>query len=237
MSNAAILLGGGNSTRMGDTIEDKITTSIVNKPVFAYSFEAFIESGVVDTLVIVCKNSIQQEFIERWMSNNLKHDLNIQWCQGGDKRQDSVLSGLKILPNATQYVFIHDLARPMIQSSMIRELYKVLLLKQAATLAHPIVDTIKQVITGTPQKINNLDRSTLWAMETPQAFLHSTALEAVMNANTQGLVVTDETEAVNMLGVPIEIVENPKPNPKITFSSDLDYVTFLLNHQNNYVLH
>lgn len=237
MSNAAILLGGGNSTRMGDAIEDKIIALILNKPVFAYSIEAFINTKIIDTLVIVYRNSSQKEFIEEWLMNNVSTDIKILWSQGGKKRQDSVFSGLKILSNTTQYVFIHDMARPLIQSNMIKELYKVLLTKSSATLAHRVVDTIKQVLPEYPQKLHNIDRSNLWAMETPQAFSYPIALEALKKTEAQELEFTDDTGAVNMLGIPIEIVENKLPNPKITVKNDLDYITFLLgfSEKNNYV--
>lgn len=236
MSNAAILLGAGNSTRMGNTIEDKIVTSILNKPVFAYSIEAFINTKLIETVVIVYKDSNQKKIIEKWVFDNCcVSNLKILWCQGGIKRQDSVLFGLKILPTNIKNVFIHDMARPLVQSSIIKKLYSMLLSKDSATLAHKIVDTVKQIIPGNAQKLNSIDRTTLWAMETPQAFSYPIVLESLTKINSLGIEITDDISAVDKCGYSVEIVENTTPNPKITFKSDLDYVKFLLTECQNYV--
>lgn len=230
MSNAAILLGAGESSRMEGLVEDKIVTMILEKPVFAYSIEAFIKSSVIDSLVIVYKNVTQKAIIEKWIAIHMPNVLKVLlWAKGGAKRQDSVLSGLKMLSKSTKNVFIHDLARPLIQSDTIESLYEFLLTNKAAALAHRIVDTIKQVSPQIPQKLNTLDRTHLWGMETPQAFPYWMALEAYQEVAKQNLEVTDDAAAVSLLGHSIEILENKLPNPKITIKTDIDYITFLLS--------
>lgn len=235
MSNAAILLGGGKSERMGNG-ENKILTLVFGKPIFAYSIEAFIKSEIFDLMVIVYKDSDQKNLIQKWMLDNVSDSLKILWVKGGKERQDSVLAGLRVLSNETNYVFIHDMARPLIQADMIRKVNKVLLLNESATLAHHVVDTIKQVLPESPRTLKDLDRKTLWSMETPQAFKRSIVLEAYEAVAKSGLEVTDDVGAVSLLGYPVEVVENRLPNPKITVKSDIDYIKFLLTHKNHATL-
>lgn len=232
MPNAAILLGGGAGSRMEDG-ENKILTLIFDKPVFAYSIEAFIKSKIIDTLVIVYKDSAQKDIINKWVTDNVSDSSKILWTQGGKERQDSVLAGLRVLSDETKYVFIHDMARPLIQADMIQKIAQVLLSHEGAALAHRVVDTIKQVLPEFPGKLNDLDRKTLWAMETPQAFKCSIVLEAYETVERGALKVTDDVGAVSLLGIPVAIVENSFPNPKITVKSDIDYVKFLLTNKNN----
>lgn len=232
MSNAAILLGAGKSTRMGELIDDKILLSILDKPVFAYSIEAFVKSKIVDTLVIIYKNIAQKNIIQQWLIDHGFHSFNILWAQGGKMRQDSVLSGLRTLSKKTHLVFIHDMARPLIQAEIIETIHRSLLSNKAATLARRVIDTIKQVFPEHPQKLNDLDRKTLWSTETPQAFDFSLLLKAYEFIEKQDLEVTDDAGAMNSLGHPIKIIENLHPNPKITIKSDIDYVEFLLTQKN-----
>lgn len=230
MSNTAILLAGGSSSRMQNYVEDKILMIIQDKPLFAYSIEAFIESAAVDSLLIVYKDTQQKSFIEQWILNNIDipNSLELCWAQGGLRRQDSVLAGLKALTHKTEYVFIHDLARPLIQAESIRKIYQTLLVEDAAVLAHPVADTIKQIIPESSNMLKDLNRDTLWAMETPQAFKYSLAYKAYEEVDKRNLQITDDAAALSLIGHPISIVENDLPNPKITLQSDVDYLEFLL---------
>lgn len=228
LKTAAVLLGGGKSTRMDGFIDDKILLLILDKPVFAYSIEAFIKSEVVDTLVIVYKDLAQKEIIQKWLIDNELRYLNVLWAQGGKKRQNSVLAGLRALSSEIRHVFIHDMARPLIRVDTLEKIYQVLLSNDATTLAHRVVDTIKQILPESPQKLNDLDRTTLWAMETPQAFKYSLLLKAYEAVEKQDLEVTDDVGAISLLDCPIKMIENEHPNPKITVKSDIDYIEFLL---------
>lgn len=230
MSNTAILLAGGNSSRMQSYVDDKILMVIQGKPVFAYSIEAFIESEVVDSLVIAYKDIQQKALIEQWIYDNIDgaNSLEIFWAQGGLRRQDSVFAGLKALTHKTEYVFIHDLARPLIQAESIRRIYQTLLVEDAAVLAHPVTDTIKQILPESLNMPKDLNRNSLWAMETPQAFKYSLAYKAYEEVDRRNLQITDDAAALSLIGHPIAIVKNDLPNPKITLQSDVDYLEFLL---------
>lgn len=232
--SSAILLGGGSGTRMRGYAEDKILMMIEGKPVFAYSIEAFIESEVVDRLMIVYRDIEQKAVIEQWIFNNIDSENlpAIFWVQGGARRQDSVvaaLRGLKEMVRETEYVYVHDLARPLIQPRSIRKMHQILLIEKAVVLACAVVDTIKQRVVEAPKTLQDLDRETLWGMETPQAFGYGLIYEAYEEVVRRDLRITDDAGAVSILGHPIAIVENDYPNPKITLKRDVDYLEFLLS--------
>lgn len=236
MSNIAILLGAGGSSRMGITIQDKILAKLCGKPVFAYSIEAFIKCEIFNTLTIVYKDNLQKSFIETYLDDHFPSlaPSNILWVQGGRRRQDSVYNALKILPQKTHHVFIHDLARPLIHPKILNQLYQTLLTHESAVLAHPVTDTIKQIdqtkIANQSNTfiLNDLNRNTLWAMETPQAFEFSLICKAYEEIQKRNLEITDEATAVSLLNHPITLINNDSPNPKITVYNDLHFIEYLL---------
>ena len=226
--NALILLAGGSGSRMGSAVPDKILAHLNGKPVIAYAFEAFIASGLIDQFCIVYRDASQRAEIE----NSLQaFKQTIEFVQGGKTRQESVLNALQTLPAECTQVFIHDAARPLITAGAIKNLHAALETNPAAVLAHPVKDTIKRVPeSGTLQatQLEDLDRSRLWAMETPQAFAFQKILEAYTTAKQVGMQLTDDAAAASHAGMPVTLVSNPDPNPKITRAEDFSYLESLL---------
>ena len=100
----------------------------------------------------------------------------------------------------------------------------------AATLAHPITETLKRADPDdfVKDSSSNVDRDNLWAMETPQCFRLRLLEEAYRQVAADQLTVTDEVSALQHLGHAIKLVPNPSPNPKVTFPSDLTLAETLL---------
>ena len=89
--------------------------------------------------------------------------------RGGKERQDSVSAALAVLPGDIGHVFIHDCARPLIRPAAACEaLHRPVRPGRAVVLAHRVTDTIKEKSPG--GRLRTVDRSRLWAMETPQVF-------------------------------------------------------------------
>ncbi len=65
-------------------------------------------------------------------------------------------------------------------------------------------------------------------METPQVFSRDLIARAYARVAKKGLAITDDAQAVEQLGHPIALLENPHPNPKLTTPADLAYVEYLL---------
>ena len=135
-------------------------------------------------------------------------------------------------PTSCTHVLIHDSARPLISIKSIRALHRAAIRDSAATLAHPVVDTIKRI--ADPKQLNqteleDLERSRLWAMETPQAFALPEILKAYKHVRINKLHITDDTAAVARIGLKTTLVANDTPNIKITTADDLSYAAWLLH--------
>ncbi len=217
---AAILLAAGSGTRMQGTVEDKVLAPLAGRPVFSWSASAFMQSAIADLYVIVYRDQRQMMELSAYAPTPsvLVH--------GGRERQDSVTAALAALPADIEHVFIHDCARPLIRAEQLVGLHKIVRKEQAVVLAHRVTDTIKEH--RDDAKLRTLDRSRLWAMETPQVFSRDLICRAYAKVAAKKLRITDDTQAVEALGHPIALLENTSPNPKLTTPADLPYLEFLL---------
>ncbi len=217
---AAILLAAGSGTRMQGTVEDKVLAPLAGRPVFSWSASAFMQSAIADLYVIVYRDQRQMMELSAYAPTPsvLVH--------GGRERQDSVTAALAALPADIEHVFIHDCARPLIRAEQLVGLHKIVRKEQAVVLAHRVTDTIKEH--RDDAKLRTLDRSRLWAMETPQVFSRDLICRAYAKVAAKKLRITDDAQAVEALGHPIALLENTSPNPKLTTPADLPYLEFLL---------
>jgi 2-C-methyl-D-erythritol 4-phosphate cytidylyltransferase len=218
---AAILLAAGSSQRMQGAVADKVLAPLGGRPVFTYSAAAFMTSGVADFYAVVYRDQRQMLELAAYAPTPTV------FVRGGRERQDSVRLALAALPADIAYVFIHDCARPLIRPEQLRALHRIVRRQHAVVLAHRVTDTIKEK----KNRLRTLDRSRLWAMETPQVFPRGLIARAYARALARGRRVTDDAAAVELLGprgAAVALLENPHPNPKLTTPADLAYVEFLL---------
>jgi 2-C-methyl-D-erythritol 4-phosphate cytidylyltransferase len=137
-----------------------------------------------------------------------------------------VQNALAALPADIAYVFIHDCARPLVQAVQLAALHKIVRKENAVVLAHRVTDTVKKH--SDSGRLENLDRSRLWAMETPQVFAKDLIIEAYAKVAKKKLRITDDASAVELLKHPVALLENTHPNPKLTTPADLAYAEFLV---------
>jgi 2-C-methyl-D-erythritol 4-phosphate cytidylyltransferase len=232
---AAILLAAGQGRRMQVAVPDKILAPLAGRPVFARSAAAFIESGTADFYVIVYRDARQS------LELSCYAPTPALFVKGGRERQDSVANALAALPDDIDFVFIHDCARPLVRADQLVSMLRMVRRDGAVALAHRVTDTIKQIVVSrppskaalscTPVRVRTatLDRTRLWAMETPQVFERELITRAYALVQRRRLRITDDVQAVEHLGARVSLLENPHPNPKLTAPSDLDYLEFLLN--------
>lgn len=218
---AAILLAAGSGSRMQGAVADKVLAPLAGRPVFSWSAAAFMQSAIADLYVIVYRDQHQMLELSAYAPTPsvLVH--------GGRERQDSVTAALAALPADIEHVFIHDCARPLIRPEQLVALHKIVRREHAVVLAHRVVDTIKEH--RADARLRTLDRSKLWAMETPQVFSRDLIAKAYARVAEKKLHITDDAQAVEQLGHPIALLENTTPNPKLTTPADLQYLEFLLN--------
>lgn len=217
---AAILLAAGSGSRMQGAVLDKVLAPLAGRPVFAWSAAAFMQSAIADLYVVVYRDQRQM------MELSAYAPTPSVLVQGGRERQDSVARALAALPADIEYVFIHDCARPLIRPEQLVALHKIVRKESAVVLAHRVTDTIKEH--RDDARLRTLVRSRLWAMETPQVFARDLVTRAYARIERRRQPITDDAQAVELLGHPIALLENPHPNPKLTTPADLPYLEFLL---------
>ncbi|HWA10125.1 MAG TPA: 2-C-methyl-D-erythritol 4-phosphate cytidylyltransferase [Opitutaceae bacterium] len=217
---AAILLAAGSGRRMQGVVADKVLAPLAGRPVFSHSAAAFVTSGIADYYVVVYRDQRQM------MELSAYAPTPSVLVRGGRERQDSVINALAVLPADIAHVFIHDCARPLIRPEQLAALHKIVRREEAVVLAHRVTDTIKEH--NDRARLRTVDRSRLWAMETPQVFSRELIVRAYARVHERGLRITDDAAAVESLGHPVALLENPHPNPKVTAPSDLAYLEFLV---------
>ena len=210
------------------SVSDKVLTTLAGTPVIVHCARAFIQSGVATHFTIVFRDETQRSQIETALK---ALDCTLTFVSGGTERQDSVFNALQAQGEDCEHVFIHDCARPLIAPEAIQALERAVRSDRAAVLAHPVTDTIKRI--AEPNQLNqveleDLERTRLWAMETPQAFAYQDILKAYTHVRKKQLVITDDTAAAATIGLKTTIVPNANPNPKITTPADLNYIEWLL---------
>ena len=143
---------------------------------------------------------------------------DVRMVLGGDERQKSVRNGLELVD--TDYVVVHDAARPFATPDLLHEVLGALTTDRAHGVAPAVrvADTLKEVRDG--RVIRTVERSSLWAVQTPQAFL-TDALKSVHDkARVDGFVGTDDAQLVERYGGVMRIVEGARDNIKLTYPED-----------------
>lgn len=197
---------------------NKLLAPLAGVPVLRRTLAAFEHCAAVDEVVLIAGDEAA-EAAERWRVEPGLAKLRAV-LPGGAERHFSVWAGLQAVTGGG-LVAVHDGARPLIAPEQITRCVAAADKHGAAVCARPLTETIKRV-DAAGRVTESLDRTGVWVMETPQVFrleLLRRAYEAVLAA---GLLVTDEVSAVQHLGEPVRVVENARPNPKITFPGDLE---------------
>ena len=161
------------------------------------------------------------------IAKKYKFRKKFQIVAGGAERQDSVWSGLSVVSPKAEIVAIHDAARPCVNKDLIAATVKYAEETGAAVAAHPVTDTIKESADGRLIQ-KTLDRSQLWAMQTPQTFRLDVIRRAIAAARAKKMVFTDDTAACELIGQPVRLVSSIAPNPKVTVPGDLAIIEALL---------
>ncbi|KAB2825640.1 2-C-methyl-D-erythritol 4-phosphate cytidylyltransferase [Aliivibrio finisterrensis] len=160
----------------------------------------------------------------------IAQDSRVIRVSGGKERADSVLSGLSYVQEnqLTEWVMVHDAARPCIRHSDIEKLIDDVIPEHVGgILATPVRDTMKQENTDTTIE-KTIDRSVLWHALTPQLFTTELLYLALKTGLDKGLSITDESSAIELMGHQPKLVQGRADNLKITQPEDLDLAAFYL---------
>ncbi len=221
--NYAIILAAGSGKRMGTHIPKQFL-DLAGRPVLAWTLTAFERADRIDRVVLV----VGQEDIDtcREQFENKKFSKVVEVIAGGAERQDSVACGLRVIPQNADVVTVHDGARAYITPEDINAVILAAAECGAAVLGIPVTDTVKRV--QGDQVTATLDRSTLRAVQTPQAFRREVIFRAHRAARESGYLGTDDTALVERLGEAVTIVPGRADNIKITSPEDLDMGLYIL---------
>jgi 2-C-methyl-D-erythritol 4-phosphate cytidylyltransferase len=219
---SAVIVAAGSSRRMGF---DKLFASLRGKPVVAYSVAAFERTREIGEIIIVTREEQKERLEEMIAAEGWKKVKRL--VEGGAERHHSVWAGLQAVDGRATHVAIHDGARPLTTPAVIHACLELARRTGAACVASPVPDTIKRA-DGDGLVTGSVERTGLWAMQTPQIFSSPVILQAYAAIMSSGETVTDEVSAVQRMGVNIALLRNDEWNFKITIPRDLELAEHVL---------
>lgn len=219
-----IIVAAGKSERMGADV-DKAFLSLGTRPVLAYSLLAFQQCPMIDGVILVVRKDRLES--ARGLTQVFGCDKVRKIVPGGATRQASVTAGLAALGDDVQIVAVHDGARPCVTPDLISETVKSAKRQGSGVAAVKITDTIKEVDRGTVVT-RTVDRSKLWAVQTPQTFKVDLLRNAYALVSKKRLAVTDEASAIEAAEEAVHLVPASVANIKITTPEDLALAAAIL---------
>lgn len=220
---AAIVAAGGTGERTGgpDDGEPKQFRDLAGRPVVSWALEMLTEAGFRPVIAVV-----PEDWIDR-MRDLGASCRGLVCVAGGSTRQASVANGLAMVE--TSSVVVHDAARPLATPALARAVLDALSEADAAVPAVPVEDTVKTVEGG--RVVETLDRTGLWAVQTPQAFVADALRRAHAAAAKGGYDATDDAQLVERNGGRVAVVPGERWNLKLTFPVDFDLAAALVNRR------
>ena len=216
---SAVLVAAGSSTRMGF---DKLSFDLGGETVLHRSIRAFDQCPQIGEIVLVAGKN--RAFVEQQAVGCTKP---VQIVAGGATRAESAKNG--VLAAHGELVAVHDAARPFVSPAVIAAVLEAAARCGAAAPAVPVKDTVKQAKGGDGKTVpegcmveNTPDRSTLYAVQTPQCFDRAAYLAALDELDeASARLVTDDCSLFELTGRPVELVQGDYANIKITTREDL----------------
>lgn len=214
----AIVLAAGTGKRMNSAVA-KQYMMLAGKPVLYYSLKAFEESEVTDIVLVTGEDDIS--YCQREIVNKYKITKVSAIVAGGKERYHSVYEGLKAAAG-TDYVLIHDGARPLLTRDIIARSVNEAKQSGACVVGMPVKDTIKVVGEDGFAKATP-DRRGLWQVQTPQSFSYSLITDAYEKVIASGdTSITDDAMVLERItGRQVRVIEGSYQNIKITTPEDL----------------
>lgn len=205
MKYDAVIVASGKGERANLGYNKAFFKMKDERTVLECSASLFIEDKDCENIIIVTS----KEYLDLVFRND-----KVKTALGGKERKDSVFNGLNLV--TSEYVLIHDAARPFLNKTSLEELKKEIEIHDAAILAKKAVDTIKVVENN--KIIKTLNRNTIYMAETPQGF--KTELIKKCYQECENINFTDDASLVESLGYDVFVVEDKFDNRKLTSETD-----------------
>jgi len=201
---------------------------LFDKPLLFITMQPFIDSSLIDEIIVVLTEQDSDKFHDDIKSLNLSKRVKV--VSGGETRQQSVYNGLIQVDESSNLICIHDAVRPFVNEALIKKSLKVINDHDGVILALPSSDTIKKVFKN--QIMETLPRETIWRAQTPQIFYKNPLLEALEFAKSKNIIGTDEASLLEKIGYQIGFVEGSPMNIKITTAEDWVFAEAIYNYIN-----
>lgn len=215
MKYTVIIPAAGQGKRM-KAGKNKLLLEVGCQPILLHTVRIFERDSNCKEIIIVL-NSDEEQVISSFLQA-CRFSTPIMFVHGGEERQHSVYNGLTAVKK-TDYVLVHDGARPFITLEVIERILQKAKETGAAICGVPVKDTIKRVCNGEVKE--TVERTQLWSVQTPQGFSVSILKEAHEKAAAEGYVGTDEASLVERMGQPVAMVLGDYENIKVTTPEDL----------------
>lgn len=200
---------------------DKLAAELAGLPVLRRTLEAFLAAESIAEVVIVCPE-------ERWeLLGEGNFPKPVKRVDGGENRQDSVVAGLAALSLESNFVAVHDGARPLVSPEDIDRCVAAAERNGAAALARRVTETLKRS-DALDFNTEGISREQLWFMETPQVFEIPVLVDAYADVSARRITVTDEVSVLEAVGARVKFIESTRANLKITTPADLALAEALL---------
>jgi 2-C-methyl-D-erythritol 4-phosphate cytidylyltransferase len=222
MAYQVIIPAAGQGKRMGAG-KNKVLLELNNIPVLIHTLKVFDEDELCNGIILAVNPLDTAEF--KSLINKYKVKKVLDLVPGGKERQDSIYNALKTVKN-DGIILVHDAARPFILKEQIHRLLDTAQETGAAIIGVPAKDTMKTV--RDQMVMATVERSSLWAVQTPQAFRFSVLYKAYEQAEQEQFIGTDDSSLVERVSYPVTMVEGDYDNIKLTTKEDLFFAEAIL---------
>lgn len=213
---SAVIVSAGNSTRMGGI--NKQFLEINCKPVLVHTLSVFDNIDLIDEIIVVTRENDIESVNSLISSYGIKKVSNV--VKGGETRQISVLNGVIATSEKSDFVAVHDGARPLVTEKVICDTLEQAIAFGAAATGVKVKDTVKQV-NDDNDIIATSDRAYLRFIQTPQIFDKALYLDAV-NTVKNSKDFTDDCMLIEAFGRIVKFVDGDYENIKITTPEDVE---------------
>lgn len=223
---SAIIVAAGTSSRMHGI--DKQLLDIGGMPVIARAVSAFEKSEIISEIVIVTREDIIGNINDLVLKYGFEKVKAV--VKGGNTRQESVFNGIAVCSEDSEYIAIHDGARPFVTQDIIKNTVDTAIKFGAASAGVTAKDTVK-IADESNKIIKTVDRDFVRLMQTPQVFekeSYITAMKTVQNSE----MFTDDCCLLEKFGKSVYTVESSSLNIKITTREDIIFAEAVLRSGN-----
>ena len=215
-----IVPAAGIGSRFGGILPKQYAVMRNHKTVLDNTLTALLKHVTIERVMLVLHPNDTY-----WQHSIFYNEDRMMTTAGGHDRAHSVFNGLLALTDVVSendWVFVHDACRPCISHHDIDELLSLMINDHpvGGLLAVPLTDTIKHVDKGCVTA--TVSRQQLWRAQTPQLFRYGLLKQALTTAFAKDFLVTDESSAIELLGLQPAIIQGSTQNLKITYPEDLN---------------